>query len=204
MLVKIKNILKSVFLQKNKISQFIKNGHLIVGKNTHIGDINIDIRKPKKNKIYLTIGENSVINGNFVFETEAAEILIGSNTYIGGGLFVSAHKITIGDDVMFSWGCTVSDTNAHSIFWEERKNDVKQWKNGLDKMQYGHFKDWSHVVSKPVLIKNKCWIGFNSIILKGVVLDEECVVGAGSVVVNSFPKKHILGGNPAKTIKVLN
>ncbi|MBA2613901.1 MAG: acyltransferase [Bacteroidetes bacterium] len=102
---------------------------------------------------------------------------------------------------MFSWGCTVSDTDAHSLSWEERKNDVKEWKKGLDEGKEGEYKNWSKVRTQPILISDKCWIGFNSIILKGVSLSEECVVGAGSIVTKSFEKGNIIAGNPASLIK---
>src|SRR3990167_7810766 len=36
--------------------------------------------------------------------------------------------------------------------------------------------------SLPITIEKNCWIGANSVILKGVHLGEGCVVGAGSVV----------------------
>jgi len=56
-------------------------------------------------------------------------------------------------------------------------------------------------VSKPIKIGKYCWIGANSVILKGVTLGDYCVVGAGSVVTKSFPGDVIIGGNPAKLIK---
>jgi acetyltransferase-like isoleucine patch superfamily enzyme len=151
--------------------------------------------------MYLKIGDNAVIAGTFVFERENAIIEIGSDTFIGGGLFIASERIFIGNDVMFSWGCTVSDTDAHSIKWEERKNDVKEWKRGIDEGKEGAYKNWDKVNTKAVVIGHKCWIGFNSIILKGVTLSVECVVGAGSVVTRSFEKGSIIAGNPASIIK---
>jgi acetyltransferase-like isoleucine patch superfamily enzyme len=68
-----------------------------------------------------------MISGNFVFETNSGEIKIGSNTFIGGGLFVCIDGIEIGDNVMISWNCTFIDNNSHSLNWEFRKNDVHDW-----------------------------------------------------------------------------
>ena len=42
--------------------------------------------------------------------------------------------------------------------------------------------DWNIVNKKPVIIKNKIWIGFNSIILKGVTIGERAIIAAGAVV----------------------
>lgn len=48
-----------------------------------------------------------------------------------------------------------------------------------------------------------CFIGCNSLILKGTIIEEETVVGAGSVVSGMFPKNCVIAGNPAKVIKQL-
>lgn len=102
---------------------------------------------------------------------------------------------------MFSWGCTVIDTDAHSLLSEQRTNDVVDWKRGLDEHKIGCYKDWSNVNHAPIIIKNKAWIGFNSIILKGVTIGEGAIVGAGSVVTKDVPDFAVVAGNPAKIIK---
>ncbi|MFM8432101.1 MAG: acyltransferase, partial [Bacteroidota bacterium] len=126
---------------------------------------------------------------------------IGSNTFIGGGLFISLREIIIGSDVMFSWGCTVIDNDAHSLVSAERLQDVALWKSDLEAGQPGKNKDWSKVSCQSVSVSDKSWIGFNSIILKGVQLGEGCVVGAGSVVTASFESFTLIAGNPARIIR---
>lgn len=54
----------------------------------------------------------------------------------------------------------------------------------------------------PVIIDDGCWIGANVTILKGVTLGCGCVVAAGAVVTKSFPPYSIIGGVPAKLIKM--
>lgn len=194
-----KKIVKKLIGYKTPIQKLILSGQVVVGKNCDISGLNVIIRK-KTNRVYLKIGDNSVVAGTFVMERENALITIGNRTFIGGGLFVAAERIEVGCDVMFSWGCTISDTDAHSVKWEQRKNDVLDWKKGLDENKEGEYKVWDHAKTKPVVIENKCWVGFNTIILKGVSLSEECVVGAGSVVSKSFGKQSVIAGNPAKLI----
>lgn len=141
----------------------------------------------------LIIGEGSIVEGSLVFEREGAEIIVGSNTFIGRSLIASATKVEIGDDVLISWGCSIVDHNSHSINWSQRRDDVINWYLGK--------KDWSHVVTRPVKIGNKCWLGFNVIVLKGVEIGEGAIIAAGSVVTKSVLAWTIVGGNPATMIR---
>lgn len=55
---------------------------------------------------------------------------------------------------------------------------------------------------KPVIISDYVVTFSNVLILPGVTLGKGCVVYAGSVVTKSFPEYSIIGGNPAKLIKM--
>jgi galactoside O-acetyltransferase len=198
----IKNYFFNYRLKYN--ANLIKDKFIVVGPNTDINNININIRNAVKKKMYFKVGNNCVLNGTFVLETKESCIIIGDNTFIGGGLFVSAIEIKIGSDVMFSWGCTIMDNDAHSLLWEERKNDVRDWKKGLDENKIGRYKNWENVKKAKIEIKDKAWIGFNSIILKGVTIGEGSVVASGSVVTKDVPDFTLVAGNPARIIKHLN
>lgn len=59
-------------------------------------------------------------------------------------------------------------------------------------------------INKDVIICDYSWIGMGEIILLGVILGKRTIVAAGSVVTKSFPDGFcVIGGNPAKFIKVL-
>ncbi len=198
-----KSVYKIIVGQQNTIIKHTPTpAYLKCSNNTRTEGLVLEVRKPVKDT-YLEIGENSCIQGHFVIESEKGNIKIGDRTFIGGGLFICTKEIEIGNDVMFSWGCTVADNNSHSVKWSERKNDVLDWKKGLDENNMGAYKDWSNVKEEKVTIKDKAWIGFNSIILKGVTIGEGSVVGSGSVVTKDVPDWTIVGGNPAKIIRVL-
>lgn len=174
---------------------------VIIGDNTITKNINVDIRKKNINKVYLKIGNDSVVKGSFIFENENGVISIGSDTFIGGGVFISIDEIRIGNDVLISWGCTFMDNNAHSLKWSERKNDVKDWKKGLDENKIGFYKNWENVKSAPIIIKDKAWLGFEVAVLKGVTIGEGAVVGSRSVVTKDVPDWTIVAGNPAQIIR---
>lgn len=53
----------------------------------------------------------------------------------------------------------------------------------------------------PVL-ENDVWIGQNVILAQGITLRTGCVVGAGSVVTKDVPPYTIVGGNPARPIRL--
>lgn len=172
-----------------------------IPQSVRLEDFALDIRFPTTGKKRFIVGEGAVVSGKFVLEDRHSEIRIGKDTFIGGGLFIAFKKIEIGSDVMISWGCTVSDNDAHALASDERKEDVKNWKKDLEAGSPGRSKDWTKVGCQPVIIGDKSWIGFGSILLKGAQLDKGCVVGAGSVVTNSFESFSVIAGNPARFIK---
>jgi len=58
------------------------------------------------------------------------------------------------------------------------------------------------LIHSPIHIENHAWVCAHAIIYPGVTLGEGSVVAAGSVVVKSVEKWNVVGGNPAKFIKL--
>lgn len=143
----------------------------------------------------LSIGEESLIEGSLIFEREGASIRIGARTFIGGSTLASAERIEVGDDVLVAWGCTIVDHDSHSLSWEDRKHDVRDWAQGR--------KDWTHVPRAAVRIADRAWIGFNASILKGVSVGEGAVIAACSVVTRDVTPYTLVAGNPARVIREL-
>jgi acetyltransferase-like isoleucine patch superfamily enzyme len=143
----------------------------------------------------LSIGEDSIIHANIVFESRGGEIRIGSRTFVGRSNLICYRSLSIGDDVLMSWGVTLVDHDSHGISWAERKDDVLEWGKGR--------KNWEHVAHAAVSIADKVWIGFNVSILKGVTIGEGAVIGACSVVTRDIPAYSIALGNPARVVRSL-
>jgi acetyltransferase-like isoleucine patch superfamily enzyme len=199
--VKLDILIKKI-LGKNIYLLFVAPKGLIMGTSNKISKFNLTIRKYDRNKdYYVKIGNSCIISGNFIFETSTGKITIGDNTFIGGSMFVCVNEIKIGNEVMISWGCTIVDNNAHSLDSRERSIDVRDAHRALDEGKVGIYKDWTIVKNAPIEIKDKAWIGFNSIIMKGVTIGEGAIVASGSVVTKSVPDYAIVGGNPARIIK---
>lgn len=143
----------------------------------------------------LIVGRGSIVNCRIDFDGPSGQVSIGDRCFIGASHLVCRERITIGNDVVISWGVTVVDHNSHALEWEYRKNDVVEW--GQDK------KDWTHVAVRPLLIRDKVWIGFGATILKGVEVGEGAVIGAGAVVTKNVEAYTVVAGNPAKVVKRL-
>jgi acetyltransferase-like isoleucine patch superfamily enzyme len=141
----------------------------------------------------LTIGEGTIFEGRISSEREGTVVTIGRNTFVGGSHIVCAEKITIGDDVLISWGCTIVDHNSHALSWVDRADDVKEY-------YYGR-KNWNKVKISPVTICDRVWIGFNSIVLCGVTVGEGAVVGCGSIVTKDVLPYSVVAGCPARIIR---
>lgn len=54
----------------------------------------------------------------------------------------------------------------------------------------------------PIIIEDHVWIGSRAIILKGVAVGRGAAVAAGSVVTKNVPPFALVGGNPARIIRM--
>lgn len=166
---------------------------------------NFDIRV--KNSIKrVKIGKESMINCNSILESNGGKIVVGQRTFINGGTnLISINKIEIGNDVTIAWNVTIYDHDSHSLDYRDRIMDIKQQNEDyLNNNSFIGNKNWDVVKSAPIIIKDKAWIGFNAIILKGVTIGEGAIVAAGAVVTKDVPPFTIVAGNPARVVKCIN
>ncbi|MVZ98460.1 acyltransferase [Sphingorhabdus sp. IMCC26285] len=143
----------------------------------------------------LVLGSDCIINTRISFDRQNAKFKCGDRCYVGLSNIVIADSVSLGDDVVISWGVTIVDHNSHAIAWADRAKDILDWGKGT--------KDWQNVTIAPVTINDKAWIGFNAIILKGITIGEGAIVAAGAVVTKNVPAYTIVAGNPAQVIRTL-
>jgi len=106
---------------------------------------------------------------------------IGKNVFINFDcVFLDLGGITIEDNVLIGPKVSLL-SESHPVSPEERHS----------------------LVPKPVHIKRNAWIGANATILPGVTVGENSIVAAGAVVSKDVPDNTIVGGIPAKIIRII-
>jgi acetyltransferase-like isoleucine patch superfamily enzyme len=142
------------------------------------------------------IGPNTAIRGILRNERDG-RIRIGSCVYVGDGVILSAGEaIVIESGTLLAHGVQVFDNDSHPIDAQER---ARHFRMILGLESSGP----SKIATAPVHIGERCWIGMQSLIMKGVTIGDEAIVAAGSVVATDIPARVLAGGNPARVIKPL-
>lgn len=174
---------------------FIMN-KIPVGKDTRIyGWVRLSLEKGSE----FTFGNNLTIRSSWksnpagggrtytqIRLEPGSKLIIGNNVGISNTSIFCSASITIEDNVLIGVNCSITDTDHHSIMYEDRVNGNKNRQ------------------SSPVVIKEGAWIGGHCIILKGVTIGCHSVIGAGSVVTKSVPDNEVWAGNPAKLIRKID
>jgi maltose O-acetyltransferase len=91
-------------------------------------------------------------------------------------------RITVGHNVVF--GHSVMVLTGKHLFSDGNYKDIQE--SGND-----------------IVIRDGCWIASGAIILGGVTVGERALVCAGAVVTNDVPDDTMVGGVPARAIKLL-
>jgi maltose O-acetyltransferase len=91
-------------------------------------------------------------------------------------------KVTIGNDVMIGSNSLISTVN-HPITPQGRRDHLG--------------------IASPVTIGNDVWLGGNVTILSGVTIGNNVVVAAGAGVTKDVADNSLVGGVPAKLLKII-
>ena len=118
--------------------------------------------------------------------TNPERVFISKTAYLSNALLnTNSGTITIGEYTFFGQNVSIiTGTHDYSRLGRDRINYYP--KNGYD-----------------IVIGNGVWIGSNATILGPCVIGDNAVVAAGAVVVNDVPANSIVGGVPAKFIRMI-
>lgn len=158
-----------------------------------------NIRPPNRiiNPQYISIGKNFSSLYNLRLEALdkyndqkfTPDLIIGDNVIVHTDVHIGAiNKIVIGNDVLIASRVYIND-HSHGKINLDALNEIPA--NRL-------------LVSKgPVIIEDNVWIGEGVCVFSGVTIGRNSIVGANSVVTKSFPCNSVIGGVPARLIKIL-
>ena len=192
------------FYQAIRIPIFFSN-HVVVkvesksqvkieSQNIHAGMIKIGYTQCE---FFLANHHNSVLDigeGKLVFDGYAnigagaklsidkgGILFLGNHFWSTGPILIVARKlIQLGYNCVLSWNISIMDHDAHDIY------------------HGGVLSNTPH----PVIIGDHCWIGFNSIILKGSSLSNDVIVGANTILTKDIEESNVIvAGNPASIKK---
>ncbi len=173
------------------------NGNSIIynpyrtGKITGDGELTLNAQLiPGSNaECTVLLGNNSnlVVNGDFSVHPSAklelmgnSKLIIGSGFMQSGAQISCAENITIGNDVIISANCFITDSATCPV---TDKKDKQPNKNA------------------PVTIGNQVWIGRGAMILKGVTIGNGAIIAPGTIVTRDIPPYATAEGNPVKIKK---
>jgi acetyltransferase-like isoleucine patch superfamily enzyme len=125
-------------------------------------------------------GSANIGHGSKISVGKDGVLTIGNNFDITAqSSIVCFHKVTIGNNCLFSWEVLLMDTDFHTITKNnERIND-----------------------DAPIILADHIWVGTRAIILKGANIASGTIVAAGALVNKVYETPNvILGGVPAKVV----
>ncbi len=141
------------------------------------GNVRIDVRNGEIDVDHLVRFYPNVKLSSRGINSKAL-LKIGRSSSIGDRTEIHAReRVVIGEKCMISWDCVIMDSDYHAVDGVVEK-------------------------TRPIIIEDNVWIGCRAIILKGVHIGKNAIIGAGAVVTKDVPEYAIVGGNPAKVIRM--
>ncbi len=139
-------------------------------------------------------------------------IVIGDYTYYddpedaeGFERNVLYHYPFIGDKLVIGKFCAIAQGVRFIM------NGANHKLSGLSTYPFSIFRHgWETVMPKPgelpykgdTVVGNDVWLGYQALIMPGVRIGNGAIIAAGSVVTSNVPAYAIVGGNPARVVKL--
>ena len=136
---------------------------------------------------------------------ERGRVDLGRWSWLGHGTKIRCHEgvVSIGAKTVMGQECTISAYQHVSIGRECVIADrvmLIDFDHGMVEVerpirQQGIYK-------RDVRVGNNVWIGYGACILRGVTVGDNAVIGTNAVVTDDVPANAIVGGVPARTIRM--
>lgn len=131
-----------------------------------------------------SIGRNSIIECTGVIRELGEELIIEENVGIAANAFIAVRgKVIIRKNTIIGPGVSI---HAENHKFEDINTPIRL--QGASR--------------KGIEIGEDCWIGSKVVILDGVKIGNHAIIAAGAVVTKDIPDYAIVGGVPAKVIKM--
>ncbi|MFC5435164.1 sugar O-acetyltransferase [Rhodanobacter umsongensis] len=117
------------------------------------------------------------------FTAGGDEIRVGRHVFVNQNCtFYDLGGLDIADDVMIGPNVSII-TTGHPLAPSQRRTVT---------------------IGKPIVIERNVWIAAGATIVGGVTVGENSVLAAGSVVTRDVPPNTLVGGNPARVIRLID
>lgn len=182
--IKLRSLKSAYISRKSKVKciyKFKYGNRLRIARGCYIDALGIDGIRCGAN---VSFGMNTTMIVTGSLRQLGKGIKIGNNVGLGThGFYGGAGGLEIGDDTIFGNYVSVHPENHN---YEDLNIPIRL----------------QGVNHKGIRIGKGCWIGAKATILDGADIGDGCVVAAGAVVRGKFPPYSIIGGVPAKIIKM--
>jgi acetyltransferase-like isoleucine patch superfamily enzyme len=134
-----------------------------------------------------------------------AVLRIGRWAWLGHGCKIRVHEgeVSIGAKTVIGQECTVSAFQHVSIGRECIVADrvmLIDFDHGVTEVERPI--RLQGIYKRDVELGHNVWVGYGACILRGVSVGDNSVIGTSSVVTRSFPENAVLGGAPARLLRM--
>jgi acetyltransferase-like isoleucine patch superfamily enzyme len=136
-----------------------------------------------------------------------AEVRLGRWSWLGHGTKVRCHEgvVEIGAKTVLGQECTISAYQHVSIGRECVIADrvmMIDFDHGVVEVERPI--RLQGIYKRDVRVGNNVWIGYGACILRGVTIGDNAIVGTNAVVTTDVPANAVVGGVPARVIRMRN
>jgi acetyltransferase-like isoleucine patch superfamily enzyme len=134
-----------------------------------------------------------------------ARVILGRWSWIGHGTKIRAHEgtVSIGAKSVLGQECTISCYQRVSIGREciiADRTMMIDFDHGMAEVERPIREQG--IYKRDVSVGHNVWIGYGACILRGVTIGDNAVVGTSAVVTKNVPDDAVVGGIPARVIRM--